>query len=243
MVIGKRNEFLDLPDSEDEGHVSGHESDELTKGRETKRRRLNRADDDDTSSDDGEEDAQVSSSQYGSGDSDHADVNDVNEKDEERDASGHSTTTATKPKLKLHVATPLAHKNVITTDEAVKKSGVIYLSRIPPFLKPSKLRSLLAPYGSLNRIFLSPEDPLSHARRVRAGGNKKRSFTEGWVEFVRKKDAKRTVELLNTRPIGGRKGSYYRDDIWSMIYLHGFKWRYGGLFSFAFYALEIFNTC
>jgi ESF2/ABP1 family protein len=128
-------------------------------------------------------------------------------------------------KLKLHVDKPLLHKNMITTDEAIKKSGVIYLSRIPPFLKPSKLRSLLAPYGSINRIFLSPEDPASHARRVRAGGNKKRSFTEGWVEFVRKKDAKQAAELLNTRPIGGRKGSYYHDDIWSMLYLRGFKWR------------------
>ena len=31
-------------------------------------------------------------------------------------------------------------------------------------------------------------------------------------------------ELLNTRIIGGKKGNYYHDDIWNMMYLKGFKW-------------------
>jgi hypothetical protein len=91
-------------------------------------------------------------------------------------------------------------------------------------MKPQKLRSLLEPYGTINRIFLSPEDPAEHSRRVKNGGNKKRSYTDGWVEFVKKKDAKKAVDLLNARPIGGKKGSFYRDDIWSLLYLNGFKW-------------------
>lgn len=37
-------------------------------------------------------------------------------------------------------------------------------------------------------------------------------------------DAKKACELLNARPIGGKKGSYYRDDIWNLLYLKGFKW-------------------
>ncbi|CAK7218235.1 RNA-binding ATPase activator esf2 [Sporothrix curviconia] len=121
---------------------------------------------------------------------------------------------------------PLTKKNLVASEKAVRRSGVVYLSRIPPFMKPTKLRSLLTPYGAINRIFLSPEDPLSHTRRVRSGGNKKRSYVDGWVEFVSKADAQRAVDLLNAQTIGGKKGTYYRDDLWTLVYLRGFKWHH-----------------
>ncbi len=35
--------------------------------------------------------------------------------------------------------------------------GVIYLSRVPPFMKPHKLKHLLSPYGRVGRIYLQPE--------------------------------------------------------------------------------------
>jgi len=120
---------------------------------------------------------------------------------------------------------PTKRRNLVSTVAQIKESGVVYISRIPPFMKPHKLRSLLSPYGAINRTYLAVEDPTSHSRRVKAGGNKKKLFTEGWVEFVHKRDAKRACELLNARTIGGKKGSYYRDDIWSMLYLKGFKWQ------------------
>ena len=122
------------------------------------------------------------------------------------------------------VSRPLTKKNLVATERAVKRSGVIYLSRVPPFMKPTKLRSLLEPYGEINRIFQTPEDPASHTRRVRNGGNKKRSYTDGWVEFVNKAEAKQACELLNGRTIGGKKGTYYHDDVWNLKYLTGFKW-------------------
>ncbi|KAK4217745.1 hypothetical protein QBC37DRAFT_413816 [Rhypophila decipiens] len=149
------------------------------------------------------------------------------------DESKSDTTTTKKPKktsssskeisLPSQVK-PITKKNLVSTQSAIKKSGVVYLSRIPPFMKPAKVRSLLEPYGKINRMFLAPEDPTAHARRVRAGGNKKKSYTEGWVEFVNKKDAKKVCELLNATTIGGKKGGYYRDDIWNLLYLKGFKW-------------------
>ena len=37
------------------------------------------------------------------------------------------------------------------------QTGVVYLSRIPPFMKPNKLRSLLSTYGEIGRIYLRPE--------------------------------------------------------------------------------------
>lgn len=107
------------------------------------------------------------------------------------------------------------------------KTGILYLSRIPPFMKPSTLRSLLTPHGTISRIFLTPEPPKSHSARVRAGGNKKRSFTDGWVEFARKRDAKGCAAALNARTLGeGRRGGWYKDDVWNMKYLKGFKWHH-----------------
>lgn len=222
MAATKTNEFLDASDSEDE-HLNGYGSeDEVTKGgRGPKRRKISSDDENDDDNDDGASD----NDQDDDDDEGAEDGSEPTKRDDE-DKGNEEKTKAKKLKSKdlPRVAQPATKKNLITTDEAIKKSGVVYISRVPPFMKPNKLRSLLAPYGTINRIFLAPEDPVARARRVKGGGNKKKTFTEGWVEFVKKKDAKAACELLNARPIGGKKGSYYHDDIWNLLYLHGFKW-------------------
>ena len=53
---------------------------------------------------------------------------------------------------------------------------------------------------------------------------KKPHYTEGWVEFKDKKVARSVAEMLNAQPIGGKKGTRWRDDIWTMKYLPRFKW-------------------
>ena len=35
--------------------------------------------------------------------------------------------------------------------------GIVYLSRIPPFMKPLKVRHLLSQHGEVGRVFLQPE--------------------------------------------------------------------------------------
>lgn len=104
------------------------------------------------------------------------------------------------------------------------KRGVIYLSRIPPHMKPLKLRHLLEPYGEVLRIYLAPEDPAARLRRKRAGGNSGKNFTEGWVEFAHKSDAKRIAVMLNGEPMEASKRSAYHYDLWNMKYLKKFKW-------------------
>ena len=49
-------------------------------------------------------------------------------------------------------------------------------------------------------------------------------FTEAWVEFLDKTMAKTVARMLNAQVIGGKKGDRWRDDIWTMKYLSGFKW-------------------
>ncbi|KAK7955754.1 RNA recognition domain-containing protein [Apiospora aurea] len=228
MAPQKRNAFLDADESEDD--VGGYESEEeLQKGgsRSAKRRKVDDSlqsddDDDDIASQDEDEQVvkgkgkakQTRKAASGTNDDEQGEGDSADDDDDDDSLSGEL------PGL----SKPLTKKNLVATEKAIKKSGVVYLSRIPPFMKPQKLRSLLEPYGKINRIFLSPEDPLAHSRRVRNGGNKKRSFTDGWVEFLNKKDAKAAVDLLNARTIGGKKGTYYRDDIWNLLYLKGFKW-------------------
>lgn len=49
-------------------------------------------------------------------------------------------------------------------------------------------------------------------------------FTEGWVEFEKKRIAKSVAANLNSTKIGTRKKSRYYDMIWSIKYIPRFKW-------------------
>ena len=129
-------------------------------------------------------------------------------------------------KTKESENTSFVRKQVAKAQKAARRSGVIYISRVPPFMKPQTLKHFLAPHApkGLGRLFLTPEDQAAHSRRVKSGGNKKKLYTDGWVEFTSKREAKIAVETLNGNIIGGKKGNFYHDDLWSMKYLHGFKW-------------------
>ena len=61
-------------------------------------------------------------------------------------------------------------------------------------------------------------------KRKKSGGNKKQNYTEGWVEFADKRIAKTVALMLNNNPVGGKKRSYYHDDLWNIKYLTKFKW-------------------
>ncbi|KAF4714296.1 Activator of basal transcription 1 [Perkinsus olseni] len=107
------------------------------------------------------------------------------------------------------------------------KKGVVYFSRIPPFMQPCKLRHLMEQLGRVGRVYLTPEDETQQARRKKSGGNKKTKFVDGWVEFESKSVAKRVAATLNNTPVGGKKRhNAYRDDMWLCRYLPKFKWHH-----------------
>ena len=245
MTTRKRNEWLDTGISEDEEDVGGYSSDEQQEsrgalaGRSMKRRKVQQEDgsDDDSVVDD-DDDNKTSLGKSGltkSTLSTAQGTDEEEEEEEEEDVMGEidddandddndanqKSRTAVRDSLK---ARPLTSKQLEKSQRAAKRTGVIYLSRIPPFMKPATLKHFLAPYGDVGRIFLTPEDTTQHQRRVRSGGNKKKSFTDGWVEFLNKKNAKIVAESLNGNIIGGKKGNFYHDDVWNMKYLKGFKW-------------------
>lgn len=53
---------------------------------------------------------------------------------------------------------------------------------------------------------------------------KGKGFSEGWIEFLDKRIGRQVAEMLNAQIVGGKKGSRWRDDIWTMKYLPRFKW-------------------
>lgn len=97
----------------------------------------------------------------------------------------------------------------------------------------------MARWGEVGRVFAqkrdgkpSPRDPLKPAPTgysPQADKKKKQkhtqaNYSEAWVEFMDKSLAKTVASMLNAQVIGGKKGDRWRDDIWTMKYLSGFKW-------------------
>ncbi|KAF0267639.1 Pre-rRNA-processing protein HuESF2 [Hanseniaspora uvarum DSM 2768] len=104
------------------------------------------------------------------------------------------------------------------------KPGVVYISKLPPYMKPQKLRQVLQKFGEIDRIYMKKESEQNRKNRLKQGGNKKDKYEEGWVEFIRKSDAKLCCSTLNGNILGGKKNSFYYDDVMNMKYLSGFKW-------------------
>ncbi|KAL3077262.1 hypothetical protein niasHS_013251 [Heterodera schachtii] len=95
--------------------------------------------------------------------------------------------------------------------------GVIYIQTVPPFFTVKRLRETMSRFDGLGRVYLQSE---------KRGAQRKKRYTEGWVEFKNKRVAKEVVRLMNGRVVGGRRRSAAYDSVWTMKYLHGFKWEH-----------------
>eukprot|EP00126_Sphaerothecum_destruens_P003070 Sdes_comp16568_c0_seq1m5879 len=119
---------------------------------------------------------------------------------------------------------PLKISQLEEFEQKEKKKGIIYLSRIPPFMKPMKLKHIMKQFGEVGRVYMQQESMKIREKRLKHGGNRKKYYTEGWVEFLDKNIAKGVANSLNNTLIGGKKSNFYHDDIWNIIYLPKFKW-------------------
>ena len=66
----------------------------------------------------------------------------------------------------------------------ISSRGIIYLSRVPPYMKPEKVRHLMSKYGKVGKLFLKEEDPSSRKRRVQTGGSRKKYYIEGEMRLT-----------------------------------------------------------
>lgn len=110
-------------------------------------------------------------------------------------------------------------KNSLAFKEKIRRTGLIYISHIPLGMTVSNLKKLLSDYGVL-RVYLIP----LKEKKTEKGGKPVQSYKEGWVEFEDKILAKLAEYQLNGKVIGGKKSCPYKDEIWTIKYLHKFKW-------------------
>jgi len=123
------------------------------------------------------------------------------------------------------VVKPLTPEALAAFQAAQEKAGVVYISRIPPGMQPTKVRHLMSQYGEVGRVYLQKEDAKRAYLRRKYTSTKKPHYTEGWVEFKDKKIARSVAGMLNAQPVGGKKGTRWREDVWTLKYLPKFKWR------------------
>ncbi|KAI5304176.1 RNA-binding ATPase activator esf2 [Ascosphaera pollenicola] len=232
MSVRKRNEFLDLESEDESDRGYDSEAAEESKGRITshkrsdgqspKRRRLS----DDQSDYDSQNSDVEGSDDEGYDSEEHLKKGrqsvPATATQDERDDKSTETKEAMKTKKKEEKDRLKAEAKKLK--EKKDKTGVIYLSSLPPYLKPSALKTLLIQrgFGPITRVFLTPANPPSGSAGRKS--NKRKTYADGWVEFASKKVAKICAQTLNATIVGGKKGGWYHDDIWNMKYLKGFKW-------------------
>ncbi|KAJ5159624.1 Pre-rRNA-processing protein esf2 [Penicillium canariense] len=243
MTTRKHNEFLDIARSdEDEASVRGYDSEEHvmgTKGRPMKKRRTDTQDffglesDKDESADEDEveesrsevkgktrKQSKVKKPEAASEEDEDEDEDEAENEGAYLEVTKSSPNSSSKEKTKSGKLLSTKPLKAPKKD----KTGVVYLSSLPPYLKPFALKNLLETrgFGPITKLFLSPLVPNNSSTPRRS--NKRKLYSEGWIEFESKKTARITAETLNSRIIGGKKGSFYHDDIWNMKYLRGFRW-------------------
>lgn len=219
----EQEEQDEQPESEEEQEQEDDEEEEEEEEEQEEEAEEDNEEDEEAQEVDEEEVAENAEGDVEDEDGDEDDE-DGEEDDDDDDASeGEDDGTERKKVVK-----GMSEKKLQKWIETNEKKGVIYMSRIPPFMRPAKVRDLLAPYGEVGRIYLKPEDQSSAYRRKKRGGNKKKKYTEGWVEFADKEVAESVAATLNATPIGDqvRKGSFFHNDLWCMKYLPDFKWRH-----------------
>ncbi|CAI7632930.1 unnamed protein product [Penicillium glandicola] len=222
MTTRKHNDFLDIAASDDEasGSDRGYDSEAHaaeSKGRAIKRRRTTTKQDFSQESDEDEEK-----------DDKEPENEDEDEENEDAGASlADSAQPSTKSAKSLKAKGKLAKLSKLASGKAPTKKtrpGVIYFSSLPPYLKPFALKGMLEKrgFGDITKIFLAPLLPSAAGNRNRS--NKRKLYTEGWIEFASKKTAKICAETLNATIVGGLKSSWYHDDVWNIKYLSRYSW-------------------
>lgn len=109
-------------------------------------------------------------------------------------------------------------------NEKLAKRGVVHMSSVPPYMQPDHVKQLLEQHGEVTRIYLVEEDAAIARRRKKMSGNRKKNYTEGWIEFADKKKAKAIAMSFNGTKLGGKKRGFYTEDIWNLKYLRHFNW-------------------
>lgn len=149
------------------------------------------------------------------------------EEDEDEDALALSLDNAksikaiSKPLFDTNSASAMKKHDKFVKKQAMK--GIAYLPHVPPLMRPKMVRKLLSHFGTIERIYMTPEDAAVTRRRKKFNRGGKQ-YVDAWVEFEDKRKAKKAALMLNGMQIGGSARSRFHHDLWAIRYLSGFKW-------------------
>ncbi|KAI9173023.1 RNA-binding ATPase activator esf2 [Blastocladiella emersonii ATCC 22665] len=200
--------------SEDDVHDDDDEEDDEEEGSDAEEGPDVDEDDEEAASDDGEEDEDED-------DPDAAEEEEEEEEEEEDEEEERASKPSKSAKKKV-----LQDEDLSDFKAKTDRTGLVYLSRVPPFMSPTVVRKLLSQYATLGRIYLAPEDAKAAYKRKKYKGNSRKNYTEGWIEVLDKKEAKVMAAHLNNQIIGGKTLSRWHDTLWNIKYLPKFKWHH-----------------
>uniref|UniRef100_A0A2M3ZDL0 Putative tbp-binding protein activator of basal transcription n=1 Tax=Anopheles braziliensis TaxID=58242 RepID=A0A2M3ZDL0_9DIPT len=87
------------------------------------------------------------------------------------------------------------------------------------------LRDLLQPMANVDRVYMQPECKEAKAKkRTVLGKRAALNYTEAWVEFNSRREARLLATRLNAQPISTSRKSVFCDILWNMKYLPQYTW-------------------
>ncbi|KAJ6164857.1 hypothetical protein N7470_003529 [Penicillium chermesinum] len=220
--MAPKNEFLDIETSDDEASARGYDSEEKAAEAKAAQDFFDLQSDDEEQGSGSDSEAETKGSKPTKGKS--------SKESKSKSASGSADAAADdsadpdepSPAEKITKLTKLPGKlGKLGKPSKKEKRGVVYLSTLPPYMKPFALKNILEQrgFGPITKTFFTPKVEPSGARKR---SNKRQMYTDGWIEFQSKRTAKLAAETMNAQTIGGH--GYYADDLLNMKYLRGFKW-------------------
>ncbi|VDM32301.1 unnamed protein product [Hydatigera taeniaeformis] len=110
----------------------------------------------------------------------------------------------------------VSDKNHFSETDSLPLSGIVYFSSIPTGMNVAMLTQELRHFGPINRVYLVPK----RTSRDKA----QRQYSEGWVEFIKRKNARNAARALNCLEVPGGKRKPWFGELWNVRFLPKVTW-------------------
>ena len=136
---------------------------------------------------------------------------------DDEDKRSHQESNLNKEVLKLSEDELIDEdgKSKDANSKSKNKTGVVYLTKIPPGRNYTRLREIFEKFAPIGNIYLVPDKQAND--KLQKKGKTYKCYKEGFVEFKRKKDAKNFTSIFNGASL---KNSGTDSFIWDLRYLH-----------------------
>lgn len=107
--------------------------------------------------------------------------------------------------------------------------GIVRILAIPRCATPAAIRQLLSHHGTIDRVYLKPENIANAVARA-AGTNEAiyTKYVDGYVEFVDASQAKFVCQILNGKSmsygLAHEKKSRFSRYVWRLVHMPNMQW-------------------